>query len=611
MATIRPSDLPAAGSVADSDALVVDRGSAVEKATPAQIVDAAIPLASQAEAEAGTDNAKRVTPLRVKQGIDALGVSAAVLASTAAGDGVDRVAGAAKAIATRTAMKALTSAADKARPLHLTESGREGIFVWDSSNLSAKVTNDPQEGIYVPPNSDATGASGAWVRRHGGMILAAWFGAKGDYGSGNTDDTSALNAALAYTSTFLNGVERATLVLSAGARYLISGTLTAASCSIQGNGAAIYASTAITMLHIKGNNQVFTDIYLRFASIQSTSTAIGVKLSENAVGAQASKNTFINVQTRNAYHGWYTNGGASGGSIFGCTFINCRSLQSYDWGWYMNCQSGTTTLVFINCQAEVETATSLQGKGFYIQNSNEVCMYNCAADKIYDGSALDIGNSLSVILDTFAIESASLRTNNSKLVNFSGNADVKIGQLKIKVPTIDVGAGNTGYYCYFSSGTRAIVDNIAVTNQTLTSGSVTKLRTGATEVYSTWLSLDDVNVNGNYNLFSSSAIRGFATNAAGLPTAGTTRRTVWNRLPSIGEPAFWVDDGTAYRAAGPLLINETTANLTSATAGINTTNKFVGKPVYNTTTNIVCYATGTAATDPWKAYDGSATHTPV
>lgn len=87
MATIRPTDLPAAASVASGDALIVDKGSAVEKATPAQIVDAAIPLASQAESEAGTDNAKRVTPLRVKQAIEALGISETKLAATGESEG--------------------------------------------------------------------------------------------------------------------------------------------------------------------------------------------------------------------------------------------------------------------------------------------------------------------------------------------------------------------------------------------------------------------------------------------------------------------------------------------------------------------------------------------
>lgn len=91
MATIRPNDLPAAGSVGSGNAIIIDDGATVEKATPAQVVDAAIPLASQEEAEAGTNNAKRVTPLRVSQAIDALGVSAAVLASNDADKGAARV----------------------------------------------------------------------------------------------------------------------------------------------------------------------------------------------------------------------------------------------------------------------------------------------------------------------------------------------------------------------------------------------------------------------------------------------------------------------------------------------------------------------------------------
>ena len=57
----------------------------------------------------------------------------------------------------------------------LGESGREGTFVFDSSNFVTKfgaplTTIDPLQGIYVPPSSDTTGASGAWVRAGLGSI---------------------------------------------------------------------------------------------------------------------------------------------------------------------------------------------------------------------------------------------------------------------------------------------------------------------------------------------------------------------------------------------------------------------------------------------------------
>ena len=67
---VRPSELDPAASVVSSDALLIDTGLALQKATPAQIVDAGRPNASQAEAIAGTDNFKRMSPLRVKQAID-------------------------------------------------------------------------------------------------------------------------------------------------------------------------------------------------------------------------------------------------------------------------------------------------------------------------------------------------------------------------------------------------------------------------------------------------------------------------------------------------------------------------------------------------------------
>jgi hypothetical protein len=72
MGTIRPAELPAAASVNPAAAVIVDDGSSVERATPLQVVDAAIPLASQVEAEGGSNNVKRMTPLRVKQAITAL-----------------------------------------------------------------------------------------------------------------------------------------------------------------------------------------------------------------------------------------------------------------------------------------------------------------------------------------------------------------------------------------------------------------------------------------------------------------------------------------------------------------------------------------------------------
>lgn len=87
---------------------------------------------------------------------------------------------------------ALSEFDDTTLPVVLSEQNVEGIFTYDSSDLSAEVTSDPNEALYVAPVTDPTGASGAWVRRYEGPINVKWFGAQGN-GTGN--DTAAIQAA--------------------------------------------------------------------------------------------------------------------------------------------------------------------------------------------------------------------------------------------------------------------------------------------------------------------------------------------------------------------------------------------------------------------------------
>jgi hypothetical protein len=88
---------------------------------------------------------------------------------------------------------ALTRAALKARSvagltggevIQLNAGGRSGQFAWVAGNQSANVTADPQQGIWVAPDSDPTGASGAWRRLNipyvDGWVNPDWFGAVGD-----------------------------------------------------------------------------------------------------------------------------------------------------------------------------------------------------------------------------------------------------------------------------------------------------------------------------------------------------------------------------------------------------------------------------------------------
>lgn len=91
----------------------------------------------------------------------------------------------------RAALAALTRNVDRNRPVFLNDGKRAGTFRWDSSDLASKVTSDPAQGMYVPPSSDTSGASGAWVREFTGPICFEWFGAEGN---GELEDDALLNA---------------------------------------------------------------------------------------------------------------------------------------------------------------------------------------------------------------------------------------------------------------------------------------------------------------------------------------------------------------------------------------------------------------------------------
>lgn len=72
-----------------------------------------------------------------------------------------------------------------------------------------------------------------------------------------------------------------------------------------------------------------------------------------------------------------------------------------------------------------------------------------------------------------------------------------------------------------------------------------------------------------------------------------------------GMPGTWKNIGFVETATA------TTTQLTAIADPLNTTNKFAGKHVFNTTTNTLFYALGTTEVSAWKSMDSTTTITPV
>lgn len=149
----------------------------------------------------------------------------------------------------RMTLMALTETA-VTQPVLLGEPGREGVFVFDDSDLSAKVSADTAQGLYVAPSSDTTGASGAWVRKYFGPVNFMWFGAVADDA---TDNLPAFNAMLSILK--VNSIQGenansrgAGMVFIPKGKYYFSSHWELKQClRIQGEGMGMAGVSAVTL----------------------------------------------------------------------------------------------------------------------------------------------------------------------------------------------------------------------------------------------------------------------------------------------------------------------------------------------------------------------------
>lgn len=177
------------------------------------------------------------------------------------------VGGALAIIPSRTDLKVLSpSIGDR---VTLTEAGRAGLFIFDSADLSSEVTADTQEGVTVPPNSDTSGTSGAWVRSFVGPVQATWFGLSESAAA--LDNTTALNAAITYMNT-----NRGVLELPEG-EFDVNGlnAITGNGITIRGQGqyqgtTLSMQATASDLIAVDGQHCVVENLHLAAGDVLMT-----------------------------------------------------------------------------------------------------------------------------------------------------------------------------------------------------------------------------------------------------------------------------------------------------------------------------------------------------
>ncbi|HEX6740285.1 MAG TPA: hypothetical protein VF079_00625 [Sphingomicrobium sp.] len=303
----------------------------------------------------------------------------------------------------------------------LTEIGREGLFKFDGSNLGAKVAADLRQGVHVAPASDATGASGAWVRTYSGAANVRWFGAKGD---NFTDDGPAFAAALNYLKAIAYqgfGYSSASpaLFVPFGTYFLGTTTLDLSHTLIiegesvgeAGGGATVLrwaanttgirvqrfntsgASTTDSVTHQGGDASVISRLSLKGAYVGSEGEHHGVHLRARATirdvhirdfqgdgiciladgtssTIQGNANNFevSRVFVENCRNGIYVEGGDSNaGVIHSLSALACRQWGVRDRSFLGNSYSGCHTAANGVVANVTPTLVHLSGRLFYVK----------------------------------------------------------------------------------------------------------------------------------------------------------------------------------------------------------------------------------------------------
>ncbi|HWK65407.1 MAG TPA: right-handed parallel beta-helix repeat-containing protein [Rhizobiaceae bacterium] len=262
---------------------------------------------------------------------------------------------------------------------YLKEPGREGQFIWRTGDYLARISADPQEGVYVKADSIAATA-GAWVRQFSGPASINWFGASPSASA--AANTATINACLAVSDA----------VLIPPGTYSINGTL-----NISRRGQRVVGVGLRSIIRQTANN---TD-----AIVLQNGVSAEVRLEHFMVSGVGATFTTGGVGVRSEYAGNLLFHDITVSSMFRGFYVDTRTFVATSDVYLSRCVAYDCTEVGF----EVNNCT-----GLYLYESSALSCGGTGV-RITDGSAVHLRNVLSLLNDAHGLQ---VRTVNNAASNW-------------------------------------------------------------------------------------------------------------------------------------------------------------------------------------------------
>ena len=391
-------------------------------------------------------------------------------------------------VRTITAMKALNP--NDRSLCFLDDQGRSGTFFFIADNFTTQVSADSSNGIYVAPNIDPTGASGAWVRNYSGGANVLWFGAVGD---DSTDDTLAIQAAV---TTVLGGSPT-----TPGSVYFPQGTykITAAISIPFSTGWRIFGECrlGVTLKQYTDNTQIFkltadlthswtiSSLNFDYHAQQAVSNTSAIPIHMKGTGSGDSFFNFgvLDCNFANCYYGIAGNSG-NGVTCWGAKYSRLNFAGTITGGAILLQQGSPSGQPNNSFDQFYVTATAMTLKVFDLATCENTQMDNIEINDLTAGGLALRLTSGTLVCGSFKVEGYSVSTNGARIFEIT-DSSAQFGRLELggSTNTINPGGGNAVNVIGAANGNAVFIDiDVLDLVATVSSGTLNVFNVGSSSL---------------------------------------------------------------------------------------------------------------------------------